>query len=126
MKKITWSRVLVGVVIVSVLSGVGSIIYRHRRDASKVEVTVGYNADCKPTHPILIVVKNNSQRSVVDIEIAISIHENGHSSTNYVTLHDDFIVKPGAVREGCWDYPGIPLNNNNLIYSFNGKSTTFE
>lgn len=74
---------------------------------NKVEMSVTYDIEnCTEEFPLIVVIKNNSDRTINSIDFGIEIRRKGHSKNiaNYLSYDTDKIIKSGLVGISCWRY----------------------
>jgi hypothetical protein len=91
----------------------------------KVEIKVMYDIEnCTEEHPLIVVIKNDSNRTINSVDFDIEIRRKGHSDNiaSYLSYETDKIIDPEKVHISCWRYDlkyGYEQYNNpeNLEFS---------
>lgn len=108
----------------------------------QIAVSVSYGAeDCTPEHPMLILITNNSLRTVEKVDFKISVKKPGRSTALVPSwlspeFSSDQIIPPRHTASACYRYPdnqahlsstlGKDIKLENLIYEIKDKQVTLQ
>lgn len=101
--------VILGIVVLIGLLFAYSIWQDARANAekNKVVMTVKYNiAACSEEYPLLVLIENNSSKTVNSIDFNIAVHRKGYSSdlADWGNYDSDKIIPSGQSFGNCWRY----------------------
>jgi hypothetical protein len=98
-----------------------------------VNITVSYSlSDCNPGFPLLVTIKNNSNKTITKVSWEVNIYIPGFSKdiSGYDNRYDsDKILRPGEIWLSCYKLPSkIDAKNHDLSslqYEISHKDVQF-
>lgn len=132
----TFPRQIVGLILILVVGGAGLYAFsemtkEQRRRA--VKLTAAYSPGaCSPDFPILVAIRNDSDRSVGRTWFSLRGYREGYSKPvlSATLLNTDKIIGPGEAWAGCWAIPDdygrkTHANTSALIWKAEASSVSY-
>jgi len=79
--------------------------YTYERHLNKIEVIAQLNSKlCPDEYPLVIIIKNNSSKTIENSRIYVKVNYTGHSNqlNDYNSFEDDRIIVSGNEICNCW------------------------